>query len=366
MSIATISLLTLICFVLTIVISVVIKSNTGIIGLGFAILLAIITQTPWKTVVSGFPTSVFVTIIGVTTFFGYFLENGTIAWTSKKILHTFRKTRRALPFALFFIALVLGATGGPSSAGFIAALVFPVAYGAGLNPIHAAVITLTGANCGANAPFGQFGAVASGIISTVNDGMYADHLLKIGWSSFFLQLLSYIIVHVILYFVFRCHKITSDIAFEEPEPLTPVQRKSLIMVAVVLCLVIFPPVLAKIFPGTIIAAIADYCDITLICFLGCIANVFLNLGNESNVIKRVPWGSGIMIAGMGMLISVATTLGVVDYLAHLVSNVPDALVAPVLMVLAGIMSTFASSMSVVFPPCCPSQGRWPWSPARTR
>lgn len=120
MSIGTISLITLIFFILTIVISVVRKSNTGLVGLGFAIILAIITKTPWKAVVSGFPTGVFVTIIGVTTFFGYFLENGTITWMSKKILHTFRKTRRALPFVLFFISLVLGATGGPSSAGFIA------------------------------------------------------------------------------------------------------------------------------------------------------------------------------------------------------------------------------------------------------
>ena len=356
MSIGTISLITLIFFILTIVISVVRKSNTGLVGLGFAIILAIITKTPWKAVVSGFPTGVFVTIIGVTTFFGYFLENGTITWMSKKILHTFRKTRRALPFVLFFISLVLGATGGPSSAGFIAALVFPVAYGAGLNPIHAAVITLSGANCGANMPFGQFGAVASSIISTVNDGMYADQMLKIGWSTFFLQLISYLIVHVILYFVFRCHKISGDMDFAEPEALTPAQRKSIVMIIVVLCLVIFPPVLAKLFPGIVIASIAAYCDITLICFLGCIANLFLNLGNEANVIKRVPWGSAIMIAGMGMLVAVAKSLGVVEHLADIVSNVPDALIAPVLMIVAGVMSTFSSSMSVVFPTMLPIAG----------
>lgn len=55
MSIGTISLITLIFFILTIVISVVRKSNTGLVGLGFAIILAIITKTPWKAVVSGFP-----------------------------------------------------------------------------------------------------------------------------------------------------------------------------------------------------------------------------------------------------------------------------------------------------------------------
>jgi di/tricarboxylate transporter len=351
-----VALITLVFFVLTIVISVLRKSNTGIIGLGFAIILAIMTNTPWRDVVSKFPTSVFVTIIGVTAFFAYFLENGTITWASRAILYRFRNTRKALPFVLFFIALILGATGGPSSAGFIAALVFPVAYGAGLHPIHAAIITLSGANCGANMPFGQFGAVVAGILSGVNDGIYVESMLKVGWSSFFLQFISYLLMNTVLYFVFRCYKISGTLDIEPPPPLTEVQKKSLINMVIVLCFVIFPPILAKIFPDPSIKKFAGYCDITLVCFLGCVVNLFMSLGDESNVIKRVPWGSGIMIAGMGMLVGVASALGVIDLLSNALSGVPPFLMTSMLMITAGIMSTFASSMSVVFPTMLPIAG----------
>jgi di/tricarboxylate transporter len=359
MSAGVVSFITLVFFILTIAISFIKKSNIGIIGLAFAIILAIMTGTPWRDVVANFPTSVFVTIVGVTAFFAYFLENGTITWVSKSILYSFRNSRRTLPFVLFFIALVLGATGGPSSAGFIAALVFPVAYGAGLNPIHAAIITLSGSNCGANVPFGQFGAVTSSIIVDLNGGIYAGEMLKIGWGSFFLQFISYILMNIILYFLFRCHKISAEggpLEFSPPEPITRTQKNSFIMMAVILAVVVFPPVLAKLFPGTVFPKIAAYCDITLVCFVGCVANLFLNLGDESNVIKRIPWGSGIMIAGMGMLVGVAKSLGVVGYLSDLVSGVPPLLLTSVLMITAGIMSVFASSMSVVFPTMLPIAG----------
>jgi di/tricarboxylate transporter len=358
MSAGAVSFITLVFFILTIVISFIKKSNIGIIGLAFAIILAIMTNTPWRNVVANFPTNVFVTIVGVTAFFAYFLENGTITWMSKFILYSFRNSRRALPFVLFFIAMVMGATGGPSSAGFIAALVFPVAYGTGLNPIHAAIITLAGSNCGANVPFGQFGVVAGSIITGLNDGIYAGEMLKIGWGSFFLQFISYLLMNIILYFAFRCHKIAKGgaLEFSPPEPITKTQKNSLIMAAVILALVIFPPVLAKLFPGTVFPRIAAYCDITLICFVGCVANLFLNLADESNVIKRIPWGSGIMIAGMGMLVGVANSLGVVGYLSDLVSGVPPLLLTSVLMITAGIMSLFASSMGVVFPTMLPIAG----------
>jgi di/tricarboxylate transporter len=90
--------------------------------------------------------------------------------------------------------------------------------------------------------------------------------------------------------------------------------------------------------------------------VGCVANLFLDLGNESNVIKRIPWGSGIMIAGMAMLFGVAKSLGVVGYLSNLVSSVPPLLLTPVLMITAGLMSLFASSMGVVFPTMLPIAG----------
>jgi di/tricarboxylate transporter len=203
-------------------------------------------------------------------------------------------------------------------------------------------------------PFGQFGAIVQGILSGVNNGMYVENMLKISWSSFLLQLISYILMNIVLYFVFKCYKIKGTLDIQPPDPLTSVQKKSFIMMGVVLCFVIFPPILVKLFPDLpSLKRFAGYCDITLVCFVGCVVNLFLSLGDESGAIKRVPWGSGIMIAGMGMLVGVASKLGVVGYLSELLSGVPPLLMTSMLMIVAGIMSTFASSMSVVFPTMLP-------------
>ena len=83
----------------------------------------------------------------------------------------------------------------------------------------------------------------------------------------------------------------------------------------------------------------------------------LALGNEKAIIKkRIPWNTLIMLSGMGMLLGLGSSLGVNDYLGELAQNIPTAVVVPFFALLAGAMSLFSSSLSVVYPTLLPIAG----------
>ena len=63
-----------------------------------------------------------------------------------------------------------------------------------------------------------------------------------------------------------------------------------------------------------------------------------------------------MVFGMGMLVNLASTLGVFDYLTEVAEGIPAGLVGPVFLLIAGVMSLFSSSLSVVYPTVLPIAG----------
>ena len=68
----------------------------------------------------------------------------------------------------------------------------------------------------------------------------------------------------------------------------------------------------------------------------------------------MPWGTLIMICGVGMLISVAIKAGTVKLIAGFVTDTIPAPVVPIVMAaIGGFMSFFSSTMGVVTPALFP-------------
>ena len=144
---------------------------------------------------------------------------------------------------------------------------------------------------------------------------------------------------------------------EQPGKLNYVQQLSLIQIGIVLLLVISMPLLAKKIDNPLFKAIAGMCDVVPLCLVGSLMNMLLGLGNEKSIIKNlVPWNTICMVFGMGMLVNLASTLGVFDYLTEVAEGIPAGLVGPVFLLIAGVMSLFSSSLSVVYPTVLPIAG----------
>jgi di/tricarboxylate transporter len=240
---------------------------------------------------------------------------------------------------------------------FSCALALPIGFASGIKAWETGTICLLGTQAGSYFPFSQHGSTARTIIEGMNDGVWAEQAMAINWKIAFIAVVVYIIIIGAFYFVFKNYQLSKVEGVYKPEPFTSVQKKSLVMIALALSLMIIPPAILKFVSIPALKTIVGYCDVTPICLLGAVINLLLGLGNESKVLKkRVPWNVLAMIFGMAMLVNLASKLGVLDYLSAIAQNIPVAAVAPVFLLAAGFISLFSSTLSVVYPTLLPIAG----------
>src|SRR5690606_3801300 len=110
-----------------------------------------------------------------------------------------------------------------------------------------------------------------------------------------------------------------------------------------------------IFPDSATATfINSKMDIGLIASVFSVIALMLKLGDERKAMATVPWGTLVMICGVGMLIAIAIKAGTIDMLASWIgTNVPASLVPLAFGVVAALMSIFASTLGVVTPALFP-------------
>lgn len=355
MSIGFISLLLGIALVAAIAISFAKKINAGMLAFAFAIIIAIVTGTNFNTILGGFPTKVVMAMFTITFLFGFLTENGTEEWLAKKLMHLTSRIPKAVPYAIFFVALLLGATGGANTLFFAVTLAMPIGVAYGMSVWEVGAICVLGSNGGSYAPISLHGTTARSLIEVADNGVWADSAMTINWYIFFTAIIVYLVAITIYYFAFKNYKIQAVGTVEKPPKATSDQKLCLYIILIMVILMVVPFLLSKMFPanGTI-KFILKYCDITLLATLGIVFLSLLGKGNTSEIIKkRVPWNTIVLIFGMGMLINLAAELGVLDFLVEYLKAMPTWLVVPAFLFFAGVMSLFSSSLSVVYPTLIP-------------
>ena len=120
-------------------------------------------------------------------------------------------------------------------------------------------------------------------------------------------------------------------------------------------IVLLPPLLHSFMhSNSIISFLNKKMDVGYVAIVLSLACLILKLADEKQVIVKIPWGTLIMICGVGMLISIAVKAGTIKLLAGWISqNIPVFFVPVVLSAIAGIMSFFSSTLGVVAPTLFP-------------
>ena len=97
------------------------KINTGFFAIVFAYFIGCFAMgMKTKEIISAWPIGIMFVILAVSLFYNFALVNGTLEKMARYLLYSCRKFPGMLPFALFFVALVLAAVG----AGFFTVLAF--------------------------------------------------------------------------------------------------------------------------------------------------------------------------------------------------------------------------------------------------
>lgn len=335
MNLAVISLVLLLA---AIVIGFVRNVNVGILSIGFAMILTLLFPDTLSTkdVVSGFSTSLFVQMVGVTYLFAIINGNGTLELLAKKIVN--KVPARTIPFVMFLIGMVLSAVdpGSIPCLAIIPVIAIPISISAGINPIMTAIIGDMGAMAGRMSPLTPEAAVVRGLMEEQNlNGNTVPIMIC--------TIVTTLICAALVYIYYRGWKVEKPMHADEKEVLPKFTWQQMASIAGLLLLAFGVLVLSWN------VGLTGFLIGSVLCILGC--------GKEKKAIAGVPWNVIIMVLGVGILMNVISLSGGVDLLVSALEKVMgEKNAAPVIALLAGIMSFFSSGLGVVFPTLVPICG----------
>lgn len=331
--------------------------NIGVIAGVFAYIIGcFMLNMKVSAVVACWPVKIVFQLINICFLFGFATENGTLKYISDVVLYWFRKMPRFVPFAFYLISIFMGAIGAapPAVLAVASPIAMTVAVNAGFNPVMMAVIVMHGATVGSNVPTAMNGTIMMGTVGSIAE--YAEDAmsitLKVAANTFIVSTL----LIILLYFFFRSYKV-KEIQFEKPAPATSIQRKTLVIIALTVLVVVVPSIIYYLFAPTSAfwKRISSACDIQMVSMISIVVCSFLKLGDYKKIIRNsIPWNTIIMLGGVGMLMAVASAAGVTNYLGSIIGEaLPAWMIAPALALLGGFMSFFSGGITVVAPMLIP-------------
>lgn len=332
------------------------KINTGLFGMAFAYFIGtFFLGIKPGDVIKMWPINIFFVILAISLFYNFAIANGTLEKLAQHMLYRTRRFPKLLPFVIFIAATIIASLG----AGFFAVMAFfaPITLllckKTGLNPIIGALSVNYGALCGHNFMISPGGVVFIGLMRTVGYESSAYHNELILFIASFV--IPIIVISLLLLLTNRKNNIVHSLDFELPERFTKIQKKTLYLIVSMIIAVLIFPILQIFIPDVkIIHSLDKSIDVGLVAILFTIIGLLLNIGTEKDLIKKVPWGTLIMICGVGMLISVAIKAGTVKMIASVVStSLPEPIVPMVMAIIGGFMSFFSSTTGVVAPALFP-------------
>src|SRR6059036_2673180 len=200
--------LSIIAFAIAIIISCVSQINVGILSIAFAFIIGVfLGGMKVADVAAGFPTSLFLILVGVTLLFSQASVNGTLDKVAKQSVKLARGNVGMIPVLFFFLAAALATIGAGNIA--TTALLAPVAMTvAGIMGISGFLMTVAvccGANSGALSPFAPTGVIANGLLARIG-------ITNQEWPTFFNNFLAEGFVGLTGYFLLGGYKLMSRTA----------------------------------------------------------------------------------------------------------------------------------------------------------
>ena len=341
--------------ILSIAIGYVTRLNIGIFAIIFAYIIgAFFMDLKPKDIVSFWPVSIFFVIFAVSLFYNFASVNGTLEKLATHLIKKFENFPYFLPYAIFFVSALIAAMGAGfySVLAFMAPITFLLCEKTGLDRVGGAMAINYGALGGANFPTSQSGIIFRGLMEKAGSNIDA------AFSHSFVIFLCTIILPIVVIsiFVFKAKKSNTKVEIlGNIENFTKQQKVTLFLMVLMMFCVLFFPLLHLILPkNTTISFINSKIDIGLIAMIFVAIALLLKLGDEKKVVSMVPWGTLIMICGVGILVTIATKAGVINQLSAFVENkVPVYLIPIMMMIIAAIMSLFSSTLGVVTPALFP-------------
>jgi di/tricarboxylate transporter len=292
----------LVALLLAIALSLTSRINVGILAIVFAWLIGTY-MADWRVeqVAAGFPSSLFLTLAGVTLLFALAESNGTLERLANRAVMLARGSARAIPIVFFVIAFFLSSI-GPGSISTVALLIplaMAVGTRAGVPRFLTALMVANGANAGNLSPVSAVGVIANTRMAEVGLG---GNEAKVWLANFVAHALVAIAAYLLL--AGRSQRPSSGAADEVPA--ITLNRTHWLTVALIVAWIV----------GVLVFGL----NVGLAAFAAAAILVLARLGDEAVALKRIPWGVIVMVCGVTVLIAVLERTGGMELFTALLSR----------------------------------------------
>ncbi len=329
------AILSLLFLVGAIVLGFVRKVNMGFTAFGLSLVLATFTGISAGTVVNGFPTKLFVTLLGVMFLFSIAQENKTLELLAGKIVSLAGKRTNLIPIIVFVFSAVLAGVGPGTVPVMSLMAIFTCSLAAEMrvSPVLLSATSVLGAAAGGLTPIAPTGIL--GLSLAAEQG-----ITGIAFPYAMNMVIAMTVYFVVIYVFLKGYKLkpANDVTFTAKESFNRSQKITLVGMAALIIGVIF----------------IGY-DVGLTSFTIAMVLLLLKVADEKKSVASIPWGTLLMISGINMLMAMVIQLGGIDLLASGLSKLMTPTTAPgVIGVTAGMMSWFSSTSGVVMPTLIPT------------
>ncbi|WP_310568695.1 SLC13 family permease [Gemmatimonas sp.] len=327
----------LLALLLVVAASLTSRVNVGVLAVALAWGIATFSAD-WKVeqVMAVFPSSLFLTLLGVTLLFGIAQANGTMQAVSQHGVRLLGGRSALLP-PFFFVLACLISTSGPgaiATTALLAPLAMGIAHRAKAPMLLMALMVGNGANAGNLSPISAIGALVQTLMEKAGLGGHATEVL-------IMNFVAHALVASAAWAMFggpamlRSGRVVID---DERTAFTGAHWTTL----AVGVLWVSSVLVLKVNPG-------------LAAFAAAAVLVLIGIGNDSAMLKQVPWPVLVMVCGVSVLIGVLEKTGGMDLFTTLLSKLATpGSVNGVIAGVTGLISTYSSTSGVVYPAFLPA------------
>jgi di/tricarboxylate transporter len=340
--------ISLAALLLVIVLSCTTSVNPGFVAMALAWVIGVYFAPFWGRnftigeVMAGFPTDLFLTLVGVTLLFTLARDNGTLDQVVRTALRGCRGNAGLIPIVFFGLSLSIASIGAGNiaAAALIAPLAMAVADRAKISPFLMTIMVAHGCVAGALSPIAPTGIIANGLMARMGMPGFERQ-------NYLYNLLANTLVAGLGYLAFGGWRLFSQV-HDDGQTRDGVPRSKIAMTwrhATTLAMIAL----------LVVGVVGFRVHVGMGAFAAAVALTLARVTDEKPAILAIPWSVIVMVSGVTVLTSLLEKTGGIDLFTTLLARfATHRTVTGLIALVTGLVSVYSSTSGVVLPAFLPS------------
>jgi di/tricarboxylate transporter len=329
----------LVALLIAIGLSLTSRINVGVASIVFAwIIGTTLAGLKADQVAAGFPSSLFLTLAGVSLLFALAETNGTLERLANRAVQVTRGSGRVVPILFFLIAFTLSSIGpgAISSVALVVPLAMAISTRVGVPRFLTALMVANGANAGNLSPVAAGGVIANAKMAEAGIGGHGGKL----WLASFA---AHALVTAAAYVALGAYRRQASQPAPPDAVVPPVELDSRHWLTI------------GVIAVWIVGVVALKMNVGMAAFAAAAILVLARVTDETTSLRRVPWGVIVMVCGVSVLIALLEKTGGMELFTSMLARLASpATLNGVVAFVTGLISSWSSTIGVVLPVFLPT------------